>query len=122
MNIRQMLDAGAMGYIPKSEKSEVMLNALRIVLSGGIYVPPSLLKQPEALAVDALTTRQIEVLTQLCSGKNNKAIGRELAMSEGTVKSHIASIYRALNVTNRTQAARIAIAMGLLPEDIEFGG
>jgi DNA-binding NarL/FixJ family response regulator len=114
--IRQLLDAGVMGYIAKRETADVMLSALRIVLSGGIYVPPSLLKQP-ASAGETLTARQIDVLIQLCAGKSNKLIGRELAMSEGTVKSHIASIYRTLNVSNRTQATRVAIALGLLADE-----
>lgn len=120
-NIRQILDAGAMGYIPKRETSEVMLGALRIVLSGGIYVPPSLLRQPPAPTGEALSSRQVAVLTQLCAGKSNKAIGRELAMSEGTIKSHIATIYRVLNVGNRTQATRAAIAKGLLPDEASSG-
>ncbi|MGH8729701.1 MAG: response regulator [Burkholderiales bacterium] len=114
--IMQAIDAGAMGYIPKSSKSAVMLNALRLVLSGGIYLPPEALGReewrsmkflpplPSEPARPNLTERQLEVLRCLVEGKPNKLICRELNMAEGTVKTHITAILKSLNVTTRTQA------------------
>lgn len=114
------LDAGAMGYIPKSESPAVTLNALRLVLAGGIYVPPVLLRHygsPDYHAGDGcvLTPRQREVLTMVIEGRTNKEIARAYDLTEATVKSHVAAIFRALNVSNRTQAARAAEALGLVP-------
>ena len=115
LDIRGALEAGALGYIPKAASSTVMLAALRQVLAGGIYVPACLGNSHngqhsvapadfEALQHTGLTTRQLEVARLLAQGCANKAIGGMLAMSEGTVKVHIAAIFRALNVTNRTEA------------------
>jgi DNA-binding NarL/FixJ family response regulator len=115
------LDAGAMGYIPKSESPAVTLNALRLVLAGGVYVPPALLRSAGAPAeaapgdTTALTPRQREVLTMVIEGRTNKEIARAFELSEATVKSHVAAIFRALAVSNRTQAARAAETLGLVP-------
>ncbi len=115
--VRAALDAGAMGFIPKSESSEVMLGALRLVLAGGVYVPPMLLGGSIGAATDAhgLTPRQREVLQRLVQGQSNKQIGRELGLSLPTVKAHVAAIFKALHVANRTQVARAAERAGLLP-------
>lgn len=119
-HVMQAIDAGAMGYIPKSLKSAVMMNALRLVLSGGVYVPPQALAQkqpqrpaPAASAEPNLTERQIEVLKCLVEGKSNKLICRELDMAEGTVKTHITAILKSLNVTTRTQAVIAVSRLGL---------
>lgn len=110
-DVRSTLDAGALGYIPKSAPSAEMLVALRRVLTGDIYVPACLdegrLHAPadfSALQQSGLTARQLEVARLLAQGCANKAIAGMLAMSEGTVKVHIAAIFRAFNVTNRTAA------------------
>jgi len=123
-DIRRMLDAGAVGYIPKSSSSQVMLSALRLVLAGGVYVPVDILRDTDAHAEPLrkqrdgvqLTERQLDVLRLIIQGKPNKLIARELQLSEGTVKIHLASIYRALNVSNRTEAAMAAQSQGLLPD------
>jgi DNA-binding NarL/FixJ family response regulator len=112
--------AGARGYIPKSASSAIMVAALRLVLSGGIYVPPLMARgdlpsarpqRPDAAALDdnlgadrRLTTRQREVLDCLARGHSNKEIALQLGLSQGTVKIHIAAIFRAYRVRNRTQA------------------
>ena len=133
-HMRKALDLGASGYIPKSSTGEVMLSALRLVLAGGIYVPPDMLRLPaeapreaagkarQAMAADGqaeirlqLTGRQLDVLACLAEGKSNKQIARDLDLSENTVKIHVAAILRALNVNNRTQAAMAAREQGLLP-------
>lgn len=122
-DVEQVLDAGALGFIPKSSSAQVMLSALRLVLSGGVYLPPLLLNRaapypprPTQQAhaartgaalygrMEALTERQLEVLRLLAEGKPNKLIARALTLSEGTVKIHLAAIFRALNVNNRTEA------------------
>lgn len=120
-DIRRILDAGAVGYIPKSSSSQVMLSALRLVLAGGVYVPVNVLHEPADAAPAhraregaQLTERQLDVLRLIVQGKSNKVIARELQLSEGTIKIHLASIYRALNAGNRTEAAMAAQRLGLL--------
>lgn len=123
--MRESLDIGALGFIPKAYSSEVMISAVRLVLAGGVYVPPALLSAAPAASPPAhraplslehvrqmLTARQIEVLELLSEGKPNKLIGRSLGISEGTVKIHLAAIFRALNVRNRTEA--VVAAQSLL--------
>lgn len=116
--IRGVLAAGAMGFIPKRECSAVMLSALRLILAGGVYVPPALLADAPRPATRpgplSLTPRQIEVLNGLAEGQPNKIIARQLGMSEATVKAHTSAIFRSLDVTNRAQAVRAARRLGLL--------
>jgi DNA-binding NarL/FixJ family response regulator len=120
-DVRRALDAGALGYAPKSASAETLVSAVRLVLAGGVYVPPLMLR-PEAQAqaqvgagVGALTPRQREVLAALAAGLSNKQIGRKFDLSEKTVKVHVGAILKALGLTNRTQAARAALAAGLIP-------
>jgi two-component system, NarL family, nitrate/nitrite response regulator NarL len=118
-DMRRVLDHGAMGYIPKSESAPVILNALRLVLAGGVYVPPVLVRNQRSAAVNntpgtpLLTPRQLDVLAHVIEGMSNKAIARALGLSEATVKAHVGSIFKTLNVSNRTQAARVAESCGL---------
>jgi DNA-binding NarL/FixJ family response regulator len=115
--IRAVLAAGAAGFISKSERPEVLLSALRLVLAGGIYVPARSLDAPAAptpaSAAALLTPRQRDVLLALSRGQPNKLIARELDLTEGTVKIHIAAILRALQARNRTEAVVRARALGL---------
>jgi DNA-binding NarL/FixJ family response regulator len=120
-SVLRALNLGALGFIPKSSPREVMVNALRLVFSGGIYVPPEALApvetkemkpaRPASPADVGLTERQIEVLALLMRGKSNKAISRLLDMAEPTVKHHVTAILKALRATNRTEAV---IAVGEL--------
>lgn len=125
-HVRTALDAGAIGYIPKSCSGHEMLAALRIVLQGDIYIPPRLLGNLDAPqpasneihvteAQNPLTSRQIEVLALMARGLPNKTIARTLQLAEGTVKLHVAAILRALNANNRTRAVTEAVRLGLLP-------
>jgi DNA-binding NarL/FixJ family response regulator len=128
--IRALLDLGVQGFIPKAYSPDVMLSAVRLVLAGGVYVPAMLLAglqargmlpgdataavPREAVPADParsldglrqlLTSRQIDVMMALSQGKPNKLIARDLGISEGTVKIHLAAIFRALNVRNRVEA------------------
>jgi DNA-binding NarL/FixJ family response regulator len=112
---------GAMGFISQRSTPNVLLGALRLVLAGEVYVPSAVLREPlaaepagtpgrvaapapDAIALD-LTKRQLEVLALLVQGKANKVISRELGLAQGTVKAHTAAIFRALRVSNRTEAA-----------------
>lgn len=125
--INEALAAGASGYIPKSSQPAVMLSAIQLVLAGGTYIPPQMLsgvaaapKRPSSQlnfrerAQATLTDRQLQVLRLLAEGKPNKAICRELAIEAGTVKAHIASIFRALDAVNRTEAVAQAKQIGLI--------
>ncbi len=130
--MRALMDLGVLGFIPKAYSPDVMLSAIRLVLAGGLYIPPLLLAsaqaqgwQPgagspaspgrdtaphasEAHSLDGLrqllTERQVDVMRLLSQGKPNKLIARDLGISEGTVKIHLAAIFRALNVRNRVEA------------------
>ena len=121
--VQQILKLGAQGYIPKSTSAELLIRSLKLVLSGGIYIPPEILSQlgndannpvnnkPEVIDTP-LTPRQHEVLAKLIHGYSNKEIGRLLDMAESTVRVHIAVILKALNASNRTRAARVAVQKG----------
>ncbi len=120
-----LLAAGAAGFIPKSSSAQVMVSALKLILAGGVYLPVQLLHPTRAgsrsehpgqpgRGAAPLTARQLDVLRLLAAGKSNKFICRELNLGEGTVKVHIAAIFRALNVSNRTEAALEAKRLGLL--------
>jgi len=117
-HIERFLAIGASGFIPKTSTSHVMLSAIKLVLAGGVYVPPQMLLPVErevlAHANGRLTERQQNVLELLVQGKSNKLICRELGMSEGTAKAHITAILRALDATNRTEAAAAARRLGLV--------
>jgi DNA-binding NarL/FixJ family response regulator len=134
-NVMRALDLGAQGFIPKSAPRKVILSALQLIFSGGVYIPPQALSRPElatammqAPALDGgrtrqpaqpgtspadlgLTERQVDVLALMMQGKSNKAICRVLNLAEPTVKNHVRAILKALNVTNRTEAV---IAVGQL--------
>ena len=118
--VQQMLNVGAQGYIPKSTNAEILIHSLKLVLSGGIYVPQEILPQleqgidrPVSVQVDTpLTPKQHEVLGKLIHGYSNKEIGNLLNMAESTVRVHIAAILKALNVSNRTRAAHLAVQKG----------
>ncbi|HYT86582.1 MAG TPA: response regulator transcription factor [Burkholderiales bacterium] len=120
-DMRRALEAGAMGFISKSETAQVILSALRLVLSGGIYVPPALVRESAiraqshaSAASSRLTPRQLGVLSLVVQGKSNKMIARELDLSEATVKVHVSAIMKALNAVNRTQVAMTAKKLGLI--------
>lgn len=116
--VRELIDCGVAGFIPKSDSAAVVLQAVRLVLSGGTYAPLRFLtghgasREPgngaaaaaSPPAVHGLTQRQLEVLALLARGLPNKLIARELGLSEGTVKVHLLAIFRALDVRNRTEA------------------
>jgi DNA-binding NarL/FixJ family response regulator len=126
-NVLKALELGALGFIPKSAHRDVMISALQLVFSGGIYVPPEILRRDEASATEkqrasggqqvspadvGLTERQLNVLALMMQGKNNKTICRALNLAEPTVKNHVTAILKALHVTNRTEAVVAVTRMG----------
>jgi DNA-binding NarL/FixJ family response regulator len=130
-NVVRALDLGALGFIPKTAQRAVLVSAISLVLSGGIYIPPEILvrQSPQAAArpegaADArnkpritprdlgLTDRQVEVLALMMQGKSNKAIGRALDLAEPTVRNHVTAVLKALNVTNRTEAVLAVVELG----------
>jgi DNA-binding NarL/FixJ family response regulator len=127
-HVLQAVNLGAAGFIPKTSSSRVMLSALKLVLSGGVYLPPALLDQGPSghdglpiageTALASLAPRQREVLALLGQGKSNKEIARVLELAEGTVKLHVTAILKALNVNNRTRAVVAASHLGLTAPDV----
>ncbi|WP_197703267.1 response regulator [Sulfurifustis variabilis] len=125
--VLEAIDRGAAGFIPKSSSNEVLVNALRLVLCGGVYLPPEILEHARSTAPGpaqarpaaqmraelGLTERQLEVLALIVQGKSNKVIGRQLDLAEATVKIHVSAILKAFKVTSRTQALIAATRLGL---------
>lgn len=125
--VREAHERGAVGFIPKSTPIGVVTTALQLIISGGSYFPPGLLaprvgeierqtRRPGPGAETEyirLTPRQHEVFAGLLSGKSSRQIAGELDISEGTVRVHLANIYRLLGVENRIQAVRRALELGL---------
>ncbi len=129
-DVLRAIDLGAMGYVPKCASNDTLFGALRMVMSGGIYVPPMVMRARDGtllaannissnrfddsagppnraatpLAALGLTPRQTDVLALLLQGQSNKIIARELNVSVETVKDHVAGLLRTLNVGSRTQA------------------
>jgi DNA-binding NarL/FixJ family response regulator len=121
-DILDVLWAGAHGYIMKTETPDRLIDRLRYILSGEIYVPPILAELPPRppQSLDAprtgrgarpgrgdLSDRQRQVLTWLVEGKSNKEIAKQLNVAEGTVKAHLAALFKTLGASNRAHAAAL---------------
>jgi DNA-binding NarL/FixJ family response regulator len=128
--VLKAIDAGAMGFVPKSSSSAVLMAALRLILARGIYLPPTAFLGAAANGPPArdtsstpprapspsdlgLSPRQTDVLHLILQGKPAKLIERELNLSASTVKAHTSAVLRSLNVTTRTQAVVAASRLGL---------
>ncbi len=111
------LDAGAIGYIPKTMGAQSLLNAVRFMSAGEIYVPVDLMRQDTDKSshplLEQLSPRETEVLNGLCRGLANKEIARELNLQEVTIKLHVRTLCRKLDAKNRTQAAMTAKEAGV---------
>lgn len=115
--VTRSIALGAVGYIPKSTSHEVMVSALRLVCSGGMYLPPEVLAGAgPRLAEPKLTARERQVLALMLEGKSNKRISRHLGMAETTVKNHVTAILKALGASNRTEAVIAAGRLGWKPD------
>lgn len=126
-SIMRVLQLGAAGFVPKSLDTEMLGNAIDFVLKGGVFIPSKLLTESKRVGFFTrtaahlkssaeepvhLTERQKDVLALLAQGAPIKRICRELDLSEGTVKTHVAAIYRAFGASNRTEALLAARRAG----------
>lgn len=127
--VRRAIELGASGFVPKTSSPRILPHALRLVLAGGVYLPPHVLRErdfasPPPLAatpvagggpprIEGLSERQTETLLRAVLGRSNKSIAREMDVSEGTVKAHLTVAYRVLGVTNRTEAVYAVARLGL---------
>jgi len=112
--VRRAMRQGASGFVPKSSSGEVLLDAVRRVLDGELYLPAYLRDSANAEQMDdskrdptgtyGLTAAQLRVLDLLKQGKSNREIGELLGLTEGTVKLHVSKIFKALKVSSRAQA------------------
>lgn len=111
------LDAGAVGYIPKTSRPEVMIAALKVIAAGGTYVPREVLEQagpaPRRRGEPDLTERQKDVLRLMLKGYNNERIAAELAIAPNTVKQHAHAIFMVLGVSTRAEAVVAAARHGI---------
>jgi len=113
--ISRAIKAGAKGYLLKDAQREELLECIRKVHAGETCIPPALVaKLAASMSSEALTGRELDVLTLLARGKSNKEIGVNLYISETTVKSHLRSIFTKLNVLSRTEAITSASRRGLV--------
>lgn len=133
--ILRCIDLGACGYIPKTLHADAVMNALRLVAAGDIYIPHQAVSAQRELRGAAspasdrggtrntkprdlgLTERQLDVLRLILKGFSNKLICRQLDLAEGTIKVHVSAVLRALGVRNRTQAIIAASEIGLKLSD-----
>lgn len=121
--MHRALGHGAAAFVPKSASIELIVAALRTVLGGDTWLPPSAggnetmpLDQQEADAtarLATLTPQQFRVLSMLSAGLLNKQIAAELQVSEATVKAHVSAVMQKLGVSNRTQAVLLAQRLAL---------
>jgi DNA-binding NarL/FixJ family response regulator len=121
-DVLRALAAGAHGYLPKTLGIDEIARALSHVLDGHVFVPPSFTDLPSearvpadlakrtavpAVKVNWLTLREREVLRHMATGKSNKEIARALHVTEGTVRTHVYSLFRTLRVHNRVSAVAL---------------
>lgn len=122
----KMLDAGAIGYVPKRAAPEELLSAIEAAARGEVYLYPSMakllvgdyLRQEQAVksarALDGLTAREQEVLTPLVEGESNQAIADQLGISPKTVARHRENLMRKLNLHSRAELVKYAIRKGII--------
>lgn len=122
-SVRAALDAGAVGYLPKTSSPKVLADALQLIMHGGTYIPPQLMEgeplQPpkeHKLSEFGITERQADVLKLLVKGFTNAEIARQLSIAENTVKQHAHAAYRALGVGSRTEAMVVLARLGIRNE------
>lgn len=121
--IRRCIDQGAMGFITKSASHSELLNAIKLIVKGGIYLPGNGMargagsygsqERSDVAMLASLSERQREVLGYLLQGKPNKTISSKLDISENTVKAHLSAIFRTLGARNRTEAVYFAARAGV---------
>lgn len=115
VEIQRALEAGARGYVLKSVSPKNLADVIRQVHAGRKCVPPEVAAQlAQHTGEPSLTTRELEVLAQLCRGNRNRDIGGMLFISEETVKVHVKNIMEKLGASDRTEAIAIAVRRGIM--------
>jgi len=115
-DIYRALKSGAKAYLLKGMSTEELITTIREVHAGRSHIPAAIAERlAERMGTEDLTPREAEVLEQIVSGKSNKEIASELAITEATVKTHINTLLSKLGVADRTQAATAAIRRGIVP-------
>ena len=121
--LMKAVEIGINGYVLKDSESAELKKAIFTIYDGENYVQPSLIpalnskmieKNEDEIKLESLTKRELQVLKELAVGKFNRDIAKEMEISERTVKNHISSIFKKLDVTDRTQAAVFAIRNNLI--------
>lgn len=133
--VEKTIEIGVSGYIPKTSANAVIISAINLVMSGGVYIPSELLSRTtngfdelkqvaqifDSKAVEenikTLTPRQIDVIKCISKGMSNKQIAFNLGLTEGTIKLHVTAILKILNVYNRTGAVMEADRLGLIKKN-----
>jgi DNA-binding NarL/FixJ family response regulator len=114
-DIYRALKGGAKAYLLKGMTTEELITTIRAVHSGRSHIPAAIAERlAERMGTEDLTPRESQVLEQIVSGKSNKEIATELAITEATVKTHINTLLGKLGVEDRTQAATAAIRRGIV--------
>lgn len=122
--LQRLFEAGVAGFVPKQYDGQKLIDALRVVIRGGVHVPLSAVTDPVGAPISArermrevaqLTPRQKDVMALIGEGLPNRVIASRLQVSEATVKTHTNAIFRTLGVSNRTEVALLARQFG-------FGG
>lgn len=112
---QEAVDAGALGYLPKTMGAKSMVNAIRFMALGETFIPASVMQagnEAEDAFDSQLSQRETEVLSGLCAGQSNKEIARDLGLQEVTIKLHVRTLCKKLDARNRTHAAVIAKEAG----------
>ncbi|MBF1051253.1 MAG: response regulator transcription factor [Peptostreptococcaceae bacterium] len=119
--VSQCINLGADGYVLKDSDSDTLVKTIRVVYDGGSYIQPTLATQlikymtnesknaSDKVLLEALTRREVSVMKEIASGLSNKGISEKLDISEKTVKNHVSSILKKLELQDRTQVAIYAI-------------
>ncbi len=114
-DIQRALEAGARGYLLKSVRRNILIEAVRAVAAGQRYLPPTTAARlVEAMEAERLTARELDVLRLLAQGERNREIAATLGLAEPTVKIHVNNLLRKLQAKDRTEAAVIALKRGLV--------
>jgi DNA-binding NarL/FixJ family response regulator len=117
-DITRAVDAGATGYLRKDAPREPRFGAIRAAARGAAVLSPSVatrvLGRMRAPAEEALSPRELEILQAVARGLSNKDIGRQLYVSEATVKTHLLRVFSKLGVDDRTAAVTVALERGII--------
>lgn len=124
--IQAVLQAGANGYVLKTATPQEIVQGVRDVFQGKSVIDAALAQKlfnrfsadPDSAPVEALTDRELQILSLVGKGFTNKAIGAQLGISDRTVQNHLANIFQKLNAESRTEAVMRAVSLGLIPSDL----